>query len=499
MKNSILSRIGGSGSLVSNAAFLRPHAVRCSGAQYRGARARGAGFAAIIAVAMACFSFASVLEAQSGEATDPRFQPWMGCWTTTAGGGIQAGAPNKACVVRSSTVAGSVDVLLYASDSLVSRSALPRPGVETGRSLEDCSGVETAAWASGNTKLVLRADFTCAAGLKRTETGLMSMTPEGNWLQLQHVRVGNSEATTSTRFSYDPAATASHGTQSGGTASTATARMAVGAPASPEQVLELSQLVPPALTEVWLAETGVMFHLNGKLLADLSRRGMPGSVIDMMVAVSNPDVFAVRSSEFSGGLMGQPGMQGAAQQGVQQGITSNTVGVQTLSNAPGTVVLRERVYCGAFCYGPGGMGAWGFGWQYGYGPWDPWMRYDPYMAGYGYPYGISPYSYPGAGVYPYRYGGGVFYGGPVIVVNGKSSNGYQMPGQAVNGRGYAPRSSGGSAAGSRRGSNTTGNTTGNTNARNPAAGATTGTSGASGGTTTTGRTAKPRTPPPPAT
>lgn len=447
--------------------------------------------ARISAVALACFSFASALQAQPGEATDPRFQPWLGCWTTTAGGGIEAGAPNRACVIRSSTVAGSVDVLLYAGDSLLSRSALPRPGVETSRSLEDCSGVETAVWAPGNTKLVLRADFTCAAGLNRVETGLMSMTPEGNWLQLQHIRVGNSEATTSTRLSYDPAATASYGSRLGGTASTATARMAVGAPATPEQVLELSQLVPPALAGVWLAETGVMFHLNGKLMVELSRRGMPASVIDMMVAVSNPDVFAVRSSEFSGGLMGQPGMQAATGQGVQQSITPNTVGVHTLNTAPGTIVLRERVYCGAFCYGPGGMGAWGFGWQYGYGPWDPWMRYDPYLAGYGYPYGISPYSYPGTGVYPYRYGGGVFYGGPVIVVNGKSPNGYQVPGQAVNGRGYAPRSSGGSAAGSRPGTNSTGST----NGRTPAAGGKTGTSGSTGGTTT-GRTAKPRTPPP---
>jgi hypothetical protein len=136
-----------------------------------------------------------------------------------------------------------------------------------------------------------------------------------------------------------------------------------------------------------------------------------------------------------------------------------------------------------FCYGPGGMGAWGLGWQYGLSPFDPWS------LRYGYGGGLS------GGVF--GYGNGYYYGNtPIIIVNrGDNGTGGSVApqGRAVRGGGYTRASSGGggsppppsvfggsgSGSGSSGGSGSTGGSTGGS------------TSGASGGGDT-GRTAKPR-------
>ena len=69
-------------------------------------------------VASAAMLIGGVVSAQRGPGSevDPRFQPWMGCWTPSAqsagtGMGQTPKPPSMACVVPSSTIAGSVDLV----------------------------------------------------------------------------------------------------------------------------------------------------------------------------------------------------------------------------------------------------------------------------------------------------------------------------------------------------------------------------------------------------
>lgn len=437
------------------------------------------GAAALLAAP--AFTPGGAAYAQSADAIDARFQPWIGCWRTLDVTDMPkpASAPTQACVVPSTQVAGSVDVLLYSRDSLLSRNALPRVGSAADRTLDDCEGRETAAWTADNARLIMRAELTCARGVKRVETGMMTITPEGEWLQLQHLQVGSNEATTTVRFRYDAIGPTPAGVSFGNSRSTSSLRLATGAPVTVDQVLDVATHAPSGLTEAWIAELGMTFDLDGKTLVKLADRGMPPRVIDMMVAVSNPEAFSVRPNEAA----------------AQRGIASNTIAAVPSGN---TTVNAMRSRCAMwddFCYGPRGMGAWGFGWQYGYGAWDPW---DPwyglnswrYASRYGYPYGMAygtSYGMP--------WGGGIYYGGGPVIIVGPSLGPSQAQGRLVKGQGYVR--SGGSVSGAAKprstmsggsGSGASTSARGASSAPAPSSG-----SGSSSGEGS-GRTAKPRPP-----
>ncbi|HEY0930310.1 MAG TPA: hypothetical protein VGE27_10370 [Gemmatimonas sp.] len=418
----------------------------------------------------------SGMHAQASQAVDARFQPWIGCWRTVDNTDMPSpsGAPTQACVVPSTRVAGSVDVVLFSRDSLLSRNTLPAAGTVTDKTVDDCRGSEKASWTKDNARLIMTADLTCSGGLKRVETGMMTITPEGEWLQLQHLHVGGNEATTTVRFRYNEGAAWPQGITYSGARSNSSLRLAAGAPVNGDQVLDVAAQTPTGLTEAWLAELGSGFDLDGKALARLADRGMPPRVIDMMIALSNPQAFSVRPNDAM----------------ARRGIAANAI-----SEVPPTVTASNNrmgrcSFYDDFCYGPRGMGAWGFGWQYGMGAWDPfnpWFGMNswrlanrfgayPYNMGFGGPWGGGPWG-----------GGGIYYGGGPIIVVGPPSE-PQPQGRAIRGRGYTRSGGSGGGEPATPRSGMSGGSSG---------GSSSGSAGSSGGSSSgsgSGRTAKPRPP-----
>ena len=412
---------------------------------------------------------------------DDRFQPWIGCWETVGAperrvGSDDPAVPSRACILPSARVAGSVDLVMLDGAREISRQALPVPGRPTEKVVDECRGTERAEWLANDTRLLLRAELNCDRGIRRVETGLMSIASTGEWLQLQTIEVGTSTATTVARFRFagDSGAPGDLGT----IRSSRTARLAAGAPLTLGQVLDVSVQAPPALTEAWVAEMGLRFDLDAKRLVALADGGMPERVIDLLVALDNPKAFTLRPND------------------------ALTAAGRQAGTAIAEVPRDTQSRCGnmnEFCYGPGGMGAWGFGWGFRsayYGMWDP---FDPWGWRY------SPYGPLGYGAGRFGWGnpwGWPLYGqGPIIIVNqppvdpgqGGGGVGVTPRGRAVNGLGYtrgpiAPGAqSGGSGAGPRP-------------AYYPSGGSGTGSSGGSvggggsagGGGGGGGRTAKPR-------
>lgn len=397
---------------------------------------------------------------------DPRYQPWIGCWRTV-GGSDAEGQPSRACVTPSRTVAGSVDIALYAGDSLLSRSALPRPGAARDRLIDECRGSETAEWTSDETRLILSATMQCARGIRRVETGLMTITPSGEWLQMQHMEVAGNSATTSSRFRFEGDSVAPVGVTLGEARSSRSLRLAVGAPVSVSEIVDLSKRLPSGLLEAWVAELEQRFALDGKMLVRLADQGLSPRVIDLLVAMSHPEAFSLR-----------------ADAAMARGESDDVWTAGTIGDRPRRM-NRCSVY-DDFCYGPGGMGAWGLGWRFGYGPWDPW---DPWGYRYGSPYNRGYYASPYA--YPYGYGGGMYWGRQPIVIVNRSTDREEPSdrGRAVNGGGYtrtsAPRPTNATSPSTR---------SGGTSGSGSDSGAGSSSSGGSSGTGSTGRTAKPRPP-----
>jgi len=423
---------------------------------------RAAGTAAI-----ASLLSAGALSAQTvaGNAVDPRFQPWMGCWTpsaqsTGAGEGQTPKPPSMACVVPSTTIAGSVDLVVFDSANVATRSAVPLPGTRLPKTVDGCTGTETATWMPDDRRLLMQAELACGRGARRLETGLMTMSSAGEWMQVQHLDVGGNSATSVMTLRYVVDSLGEWARLGASAApSTPSLRLAVGAPLLNSDVLAVAKRAPAALTEAWLTETRQQFSVNGKELVRLSDGGMPSRVIDLMIAISNPETFAVRTPSAD---RNRP-MAGDV---ITGGIASS----------------RMRGGCRGmddFCYGPGGMGAWGLGWQYGLSP------FDAYSLRYGY----------GGLFSPYGFGNGYYTGNtPIIIVNRGDTDpsARSNQGRAVRGGGYTRVNSGGSSSPAPTsvfgGSGSSG--TGSSSGSGGSSGSATG--GGSSGGGNAGRTAKPR-------
>lgn len=433
------------------------------------------------ALALSALVASGALEAQTAGATDPRFQPWLGCWRSTLPVAPDQGTmPTRACVLPSVTVPGSVDITLYATDSLLSRIAIPRPGTTRERTLDECRGTETSEWIANESRLMMRAILTCARGTPRTETALMTMTPGGDWMQMQHMEVGTNSAISVARFRFDAEGTDRDARMLGDIVSTPTLRLAAGGRVSPDQVLDVAKHLPIGLAEAWLSEVHQPFDLDGKQLVRLADAGMPSRVLDLMVALSNPKHFTV-------GGRSDAGVVTSSQQAEY---SPETLASQMRAAGRSTRGANGCRFADDFCYGALGYGAWGMGWAYGRAldPWGfPYPRYGFGFANY-YGYGYGPYGYPYYGNY---YGNNpvIIVGNPVGGSGGNGSNG-PVRGRAVNGQGYTRgSSSGGDVRTTSAPSAWSGGTGGSTSTGGGAS------SGASSGGSSGGgeaRTAKPR-------
>jgi hypothetical protein len=244
-----------------------------------------------------------------------------------------------ACVVPSTTIAGSVDLVVFDSANVATRSAVPLPGTRIAKSIDGCTGTETATWMPDDRRLLMQAELACGRGARRLETGLVTMSSAGDWMQVQHLDVGGNSATSVMTLRYVVDSLGDWARLGASAApSTPSLRLAVGAPLLNSDVLAVASRAPAALTEAWLTETRQPFSVNGKELVRLADGGMPSRVLDLMIAMSNPEVFAVRTA-------GTDRSRPMAEDVITGGIASS----------------RMRGGCRRiddFCYGPGGMGAW---------------------------------------------------------------------------------------------------------------------------------------------
>ncbi|MEP6731084.1 MAG: hypothetical protein ABJE10_10625 [bacterium] len=335
--------------------------------------------AAVLGLAASAL-FAATSSAQS--MTGPRWQAWIGCWTATLPGGGQYGSSSFSgpvvCVTPTSD-ANVVEVSAISDGKVVSRDRLDASGRETPIDAKNCTGAQKAQFSSDERRVYLHAATTCE-GMKSATSAILAMTPQGDWIDVRNVVAGGGDNVRVARYhdagvpSSVPADIAA--ALGGRNLASQSARIAAGAPIGTNAVVEASRNADSAVVSAWVLERGQRFSLSANDIVALADAGLPTAVTDAMVAVSNPDAFAVARAD-------------------NKAVSDDEY--------PGN---RRR-----------------------YVNMDPY--YDPY--GYGYGYGYSPYGYTGYGNY---YGGG-YYGGyysnPIVIVTPGTTS---SRGQMVKGHGY---------------------------------------------------------------
>ncbi len=334
------------------------------------------------------------------QADGDQWYPFLGCWEPSEGAGP---------VVCIRPTPDGIEMARIADDQIVSREALTTRPEGTRSDREGCTGEHHAAFSDDGQRVFLSTAYSCQGGGERSETGVLSLAASDLLLDVRSVAVEGGDDVAWVQF-YRPAS-ASIG-QALGIAdlplpgmALETARRAASARLDIDDVVEAAAAVGAGATEAWVAETGDPFDLDADRLITLADRGVSPAVIDLMIAVSYPDRFALavddaRSAERISGQWATPGV-GAVQQ--------------------------SRCYSG-YAYDPY-VGAGYYGSSY----------YDPFYSGCGYRY--SRYSYG-----PYGYSTGWYgYYTPVVYVGSTSTR--SQPGRVVKGRGYT-RGRGDSSTGS---------------------------------------------------
>jgi hypothetical protein len=348
----------------------------------------------------------------------------------------------RVCVVPAPGTS-AVDVVTVADTMVISRERVVATGEPVPATRERCRGWENARWSPDGRRVYLSSGYACADDVQRRSSGLMAISPRGEWLDVQAVTAGGRTGVRTLRYrAADPSAplpreiaTALEGVD----AEAGPARVAAAAALTTADVVEVSGQVDAQVVWAWLAERGEGFTVNARSLSQMADAGVPADVLDVVVALSYPRVFEVNPATRQGEVRSGKAEGGAA---------ASTYGYDPS-------VWRDR-------FSPYG--------------WDPYWGYSTgHYSPFGYGY-YNPYGGYGYGAYGYPYGYGNYGGGVIITVVGGGQVQSASHGRVVNGRGYT-QSSGGA---------------GREATAHPQPERTTGSTTSSGASQGSGRTASPR-------
>lgn len=401
-------------------------------------------------------TLAAAQETTVASTTDGRWAPWVGCWqasgrdaeTLDLSPGSQTPSP-VVCVVPT-TGSPAVDLVTVTGSQVGTPERVDANGTRRSVAREGCDGWETADFSPNGARIYVRSEFACSGNRTRTSTGIMSITPNGEWLDVQGVKVASNTAVRVVHYGHVPVPAAlpaeMKAALQGNKMATTTALLSASDSLRIADVVDATKHADPLVVQTWLAERGQGFSMDAKKLTQLADAGVAPNVIDLMVALSYPQTFAINLAQNNGQIV--PTEQTRA----------NTEVADARNDTQVVFMNWDPLYSGSYGYGYGSF--------------------------YGYGYG----GYPG-----FRYPGYSWYQGnrPIVITRPSGSVDVPAPdnrGRMVRGRGYtrpADRDDRGSSAG-RTGGSTSGSS---------GASASTGSSGSSSDRgSSTGRTAKPRSP-----
>jgi WD40-like Beta Propeller Repeat len=353
---------------------------------------------------------ASVAAAQTPTA-GPRWSAYAGCWEPVVAEGqpLPSSTP-RVCVVPSSGV--GADLISVVDKKVTDRMHIEADGAHHDVKQQGCAGWESAAWSSDGRRLYFNSDQKCdavdaagrpitvdvvAAGLQRKASGIFAVGSDGRWTNIVNVSSSGGHGLRVLRYApvlIDSTYPSEIFTVLGNRDMyLSTARIAARSRIKLDDVIDASKSLEPAVVDAWLAASEQRFDLDAKGLVRLADAGVAPETIDVMVAVSNPGVFAVASN---GG-----------------GVSASAMEIASQSDRANRNECLLPI-----------MDPWGYS---DYRSCDPYRRYGYYGgAAYGYDPFYSLYGSPYGAGYGYGFGSGYngygYSGIPVVVIVRGSAN-----------------------------------------------------------------------------
>lgn len=307
--------------------------------------------------------------AESPQTNDTRWIAWAGCWEASEDG-TDAASRLLVCFEPMADRDG-VEIRTILGGDVVAFEEVVTDGRMTPIEESGCTGTRSAAWSEDGARVFLESTLRCAEGITRSTRGVMALTGNGDrFLEIHAARSGEEPPVVGVQR-YVPAreetleAQGVEAPRRERDLAVRTTRAALAAPLEPSGVVELVDRAGPEVARALIAEAGDPFALSADLLRDLAEQGVPGDVIDVMVAVTFPERFEIADASWEASRAPRVGDRGSRY-------------------ADGYGGTGRHVYLGI----------------------DPFFHYDPYFYGSGF---YTPYG-PRWG---YR---SPFHGGTVIIV-----------------------------------------------------------------------------------
>lgn len=342
---------------------------------------------AIFAMPAAAFQDVPTAERQAG-LNDSRWGAFVGCWEPAAG---QQGAEDGLLCVRPADL--GVEMFTMSDGEIRTSDLLVGDGEPRPIRAEGCEGWEEVSFSDDGRRAFTRSSYICE-GVEQESTGVLALVSPTEWVDVRALEVDGERTSWVQRYRLVGADRAraegvedsTFGMETAARAARFVAHRGVGF----GEVEEAARTVEPEAVEGWLANREEGFAPTAADLERLVDAGVPESVIDVMVAKSFPETFAIDA-------------EGSAERAVraQEG--------RPIRGA------RRSLY-----YGPRMPFGYRMGYGYGYVPSDAFY----YGYGYGYP-----------GYWGYRPG--------TVIIERRDS---EPAGRIVRGRGYT-RGSGGDGGG----------------------------------------------------
>ncbi len=311
---------------------------------------------------MTGLSVAAVLAAMPdgspAQETATGWQPYLGCWEPQ-GTELDEGV---LCFVADG---GSVEMLTVLNGAVAYREPFLADGTPRRVEQEGCEGTESAQFSNDMQRLYTVSDVACDGQPSRRSTGIISMPEPGHWLDVRAMEAdGGTTAWSRWYQRAEPGVLRELGITTGAESIPFSARGAVAyatAPITIEDVIDASRHVSDRAVQAWIVETGQEFrNLAADDLIRLEDAGVGAEVIDVVVAVSFPEQFA----------LGRDNVRESMDADRRRGVRS--------------VWLRPfgGYYNDPFYYGYSPRLGYGYGW-YGYGGYNGWWSgvYRPVTVG----------------------------------------------------------------------------------------------------------------------
>jgi hypothetical protein len=221
-------------------------------------------------------------------------QAWLGCWSAELSAASVDAAPSILCIAPTTNV-NVADLLTVQEGRVVARETLDATGRPRAMDAARCTGARSATWSRDGRRLFVRSTGTCA-GVPSSTSGLLAMTADGEWLDVEGISAGGGASVHVARYRevLPPAAlpSAARSALRAQALATRSVRVAAGAPVRAEDILEAARALDPGVVEAWILERAQHMDVTETDVAALVNIGVPARIVDALRAVADRESYA---------------------------------------------------------------------------------------------------------------------------------------------------------------------------------------------------------------